>query len=83
MGAVAIHDAKARVVTAHYIGGKTVAGEGGEPIGVHNPFDNREICRIAPVSTAQVNEAVECGPEGLQAPGLEKAHGTRARAAAQ
>ncbi len=75
MGAVAIHDAKARVVTAHYIGGKTVAGEGGEPIGVHNPFDNREICRIAPVSTAQVNAAVEAAHKAFKDPKWKKLTG--------
>jgi betaine-aldehyde dehydrogenase len=66
MEAVAFHDLKARVVTAHYIGGETLAGEGGEPIGVHNPFDNREICRITPVSIAQVNEAVECAHKAFK-----------------
>ena len=71
----AIHDAKARVVTAHYIGGKTVAGEGGEPIGVHNPFDNREICRIAPVSTAQVNQAVEAAHKAFKDPTWKKLTG--------
>lgn len=68
MEAVALHDAKARVVTAHFIGGKTVVGEGGDPISVHNPFDNREICRIAPASPGQVNAAVEAAHKAFKAP---------------
>lgn len=68
MEAVAFHDAKARVVTALYIGGKPVTGAGGEAIGIHNPFDNREICRIAPASADQVNAAVEAAYKAFKAP---------------
>ncbi|HJZ44155.1 MAG TPA: aldehyde dehydrogenase family protein [Hyphomicrobiaceae bacterium] len=68
MEAVAIHDAKARIVTDLHIGGRKAAGAGGEPIAIHNPFDNREICRIAPASTGQVNEAVEAAYKAFKAP---------------
>ena len=50
MEAVAIDDAKVRIVTDLYIGGRRVAGAGGKPCAIHNPFDNSEICRIAPAS---------------------------------
>jgi (Z)-2-((N-methylformamido)methylene)-5-hydroxybutyrolactone dehydrogenase len=68
MEVVAIHDAKTRIVTDLYIAGRTASGAGGEPIAIHNPFDNREICRIAPASTAQVNEAVEAAYKAFKAP---------------
>ena len=59
MEAVAGRDYKPRVVTALFIGGKSVPGAGGDPIAIHNPFDNEEICAIAPASADQVDEAVE------------------------
>ena len=68
MKAVALHDAKARIVTDHYIAGRKTAGAGGEPIAIHNPFDAREICRIAPASATQVDEAVEAAYNAYKDP---------------
>ena len=68
MEAVAIDDAKVRILTDLYIGGRPVAGAGGDAVPIHNPFDNREICRIAPASAGQVDAAVEAAHKAFRAP---------------
>src|ERR1700731_5197238 len=42
-----------------YIKGQFQTGSGTTPISVTNPFDNDEICRVAPASEAQVQNAIE------------------------
>jgi acyl-CoA reductase-like NAD-dependent aldehyde dehydrogenase len=68
MEAVAIHDAKVRIVTDLFIGGRRVSGAGGKPVGIQNPFDNSELCRIVPASTKQVDAAVDAAWEAFRAP---------------
>ncbi len=68
MEAIAIQDAEAHVVTSLFISGKWVAGQGGDPVAILNPFNNREICRIAPASEAQVNEAAEAAHKAFKGP---------------
>jgi acyl-CoA reductase-like NAD-dependent aldehyde dehydrogenase len=75
MEAIALHDTKARIVTSQFIGGKPVAGAGDGPVGIHNPFDNREICRIAPASLSQVDEAVEAAYQAFKAPSWKELTG--------
>lgn len=75
MGAVAIHDAKVSIVTDFYIGGRWVAGAGGTPIGVHNPFDNSELCSIAPASAKQVDTAVQAAWKAFRSPEWKKLTG--------
>ena len=59
MEAIALKDVKARLVTDLYVGGSFVRGEGGAPSAIINPYDNSEICAIAPASDKQVDAAVE------------------------
>src|SRR5262245_34505876 len=68
MEAVAIHDAKVRMVTDFLVGGRRVAGAGADPVSVHNPFDNSELCRLRPASLEQVEAAVEAAHEAFRAP---------------
>lgn len=68
MEAIAIQDAEAHVVTSLFISGKWVAGHGGDPVAILNPFNNGEICRIAPASEAQVNEAAEAAYKAFKGP---------------
>ena len=75
MEAAAIDDAKNRIVSDPYIRGRRVAGAGGKAIAVHNPFDNSEICSIAPASVDQVDAAVEAAYEAFGAPAWRKLTG--------
>src|SRR5262249_31597635 len=59
MEALAVRDRKPRVVPTLFIGGTAVPGAGGDLTAIRNPFDNGEICTIAPASTDQVDAAVE------------------------
>jgi acyl-CoA reductase-like NAD-dependent aldehyde dehydrogenase len=75
MKAVAIRDAKVRIVTDLLIGGRPVAGKGGAPVAIHNPFDNGELCRIVPASAAQVDAAVEAAWQAFRAPAWKELSG--------
>jgi acyl-CoA reductase-like NAD-dependent aldehyde dehydrogenase len=68
MPAVAVRDAEMRIVTDLSIGGRPVAGAAPETVPIHNPYDNREICRIAPASAEQVDAAVEAADRAFRAP---------------
>ena len=75
MEAATIDEAKVRIVSDPYIGGRRVAGAGGKAIAVHNPFDNSEICSVAPASVDQVHAAVEAAYEAFRAPSWKKLMG--------
>src|SRR5262245_4882258 len=68
MPAVAVRDAEVRIVTDLYIGGRPVAGAAPETVPIHNPYDNREICRIAPANAEQVDAAVDAADRAFKAP---------------
>src|SRR5262249_33003492 len=68
MPAVAVRDAEVRIVTDIYIDGRVVAGASPETAPIHNPFDNRQICRIAPASAGQVDAAVEAADRAFRTP---------------
>ena len=75
MQAVAVRDAEVQIVTDLYIGGRRVTGAGPEAVPIHNPFDNREICRIAPASADQVDAAVEAADRAFRAPDWKRLTG--------
>jgi (Z)-2-((N-methylformamido)methylene)-5-hydroxybutyrolactone dehydrogenase len=75
MDAPTVDAAKVRIVADLLIGGRRVAGEGGEAIAVHNPFDNGEICRITPASAEQVHAAVEAAYQAFHSPAWRKLTG--------
>ena len=54
MKAAAVDARGAPIVSDPYIDGRRLAGAGGEAVAIHNPFDNSEICSIAPASIGQV-----------------------------
>ena len=51
-----------------YIDGAWRAGAGHDLIDVIDPYDNQEICRIAPASIDQIDEAVEAAHRAFHAP---------------
>jgi acyl-CoA reductase-like NAD-dependent aldehyde dehydrogenase len=75
MEAAAIDDDRVRIVSDPYIGGRRVAGAGGKAIAVHNPFDNSEICRVAPASVDQVDAAIEAAHAAFRAPAWRRLTG--------
>jgi acyl-CoA reductase-like NAD-dependent aldehyde dehydrogenase len=75
MEAAAVATREPRIGRDLYIGGRRVAGAGGQAITVHNPFDNSEICSVAPASTDQVDAAVEAADSAFRAPSWKKLTG--------
>lgn len=75
MEAAAVNARKARVVPDPYIGGRRIAGAGGNAFAVRNPFDNSEICSITPASIDQVDAAVEAADGAFRAPSWKKLTG--------
>jgi len=59
MTVTALAEVKADLVTDLFINGSWVPGGGGKPADILNPYNNRAICRVAPASDAQVDEAAE------------------------
>src|SRR6202020_3632207 len=54
-----LSEIKQLLTTELYISGRFEPGSGTNAISVTNPFDNAEICRVAPASQAQVQNAIE------------------------
>lgn len=75
MERAAIDAHKARIVPVSYIDGRRMAGAGGKAVAVHNPFDNSEICSVAPASVEQVDAAVEAADRAFRAPSWKKLTG--------
>src|SRR5688572_23429691 len=67
MEGVAVDAHEARIARDLYIGGRRVAGAGGQAVGVHNPFDNSEICKIVPACIDQVDAAVDAADRTFRA----------------
>jgi acyl-CoA reductase-like NAD-dependent aldehyde dehydrogenase len=65
--ATAVDARSARIAPEAYIGGRRIGGSGGQAVAVHNPFDNSEICRVAPASIEQVDAAVEAADGAFRA----------------
>lgn len=59
MSVTSLAEAKIDIVTDHYIAGAWSSGESGNSASVLNPFNNKEICTVAPASSEQVAAAVE------------------------
>jgi aldehyde dehydrogenase (NAD+) len=70
-----IQNQTARIRAELFIDGKWIEGEGQEPFGVLNPFDNSEICKIRPASAAQVNQAAEAAYAAFRRPNWRKLTG--------
>ena len=75
MKAAAVDARGAPIVSDPYIDGRRLAGAGGEAVAIHNPFDNSEICSIAPASIGQVDAAVEAADKAFRAPSWKKLTG--------
>src|ERR1700752_1503195 len=56
------------VTTELYINGQFQPGSGSKAISVTNPFDNEEICRVAPAGEAQVQNAIEAAATAFKSP---------------
>src|ERR1700733_1511043 len=54
--------------TELYINGQIQSSSRTNVISVTNPFDNEEICRVAPASEAQVQNAIEAAATAFKAP---------------
>jgi len=59
---------KQLVTNELYIDGQFQLGSGTNAISVTNPFDNEEICRVAPASEAQVQDAIGAAATAFKAP---------------
>src|SRR6201999_2835097 len=59
---------KQLITTGLYISGRFQPGSGTNAISVTNPFDNAEICRVAPASEAQVQDAIGAAATAFKAP---------------
>lgn len=59
MTVAVLAEVKSDIVTDLFVSGKWVAGDGGAPVDILNPYNNRAICGVAPASDAQVEEASE------------------------
>jgi acyl-CoA reductase-like NAD-dependent aldehyde dehydrogenase len=75
MEAVALANVRARLATDLFIGGKFVRGTGAPPASVTNPFDNSEICEIAPASDQQVDQAVDVAYQAFKHPSWKRLTG--------
>jgi acyl-CoA reductase-like NAD-dependent aldehyde dehydrogenase len=75
MEAIALKDAKARLVTDLYIDGSFVRGEGGAPSAITNPYDNSEICAITPASDKQVETAIDAAHRAFKDPSWKRLTG--------
>ncbi len=58
MTVTALADNKADIEVLHFINGEWMDGESGSSVPILNPFNNKEICSIAPASSDQVSQAV-------------------------
>src|SRR6201993_3921263 len=63
------------ITTELYINGQFQPGSGTTPISVTNPFDNDEICRVAPASEAQVQDAIEGAATAFKSPAWQSLTG--------
>src|SRR6201993_2013365 len=68
MNTLPLPEIKQLVATELYINGQFQPGSGTNAISVTNPFDNEEICRVAPASEAQVQNAIEAAATALKSP---------------
>ncbi|MEA2936309.1 MAG: (Z)-2-((N-methylformamido)methylene)-5-hydroxybutyrolactone dehydrogenase [Variibacter sp.] len=75
MEVVAMKDVKARLATDLYIGGKFVQGAGSAAASIINPFDNSEICTVAPATDQQVDEAIAAAHRAFKHPSWNKLTG--------
>lgn len=75
MEPVAVNAHEVRIGRDLYIGGRRVAGAGGQAIAVHNPFDNSEICNIVPASIDQLDAAVDAADRAFRASSWKKLTG--------
>ena len=63
-----LSEIKQLLTTELYISGRFEPGSGTSAISVTNPFDNGEICRVAPASEAQVQNAIEAAATSFKSP---------------
>src|SRR3984957_17419884 len=63
------------VATELYINGRFQPGSGSNAISVTNPFDNEEICRVAPASEPQVKDAIEAAATAFKSPAWQSLTG--------
>src|ERR1700735_2949237 len=63
-----LSEIKQLVATELYIDGQFRPGSGTNTISVTTPFDNKQICRIAPASEAQVENAIQAAATAFKAP---------------
>ena len=69
MKIVPLSEVKQLITNELYINGQFQPGSGTTAISVTNPFDNEEICRVAPASEAQVQDAIKAGITPASSPG--------------
>jgi acyl-CoA reductase-like NAD-dependent aldehyde dehydrogenase len=70
-----LSEIKGLVTTELYINGQFQLGCGTNAISVTNPFDNEEICRVAPASEAQVQNAIEAAATSFKSPAWQSLTG--------
>src|SRR6202045_634239 len=70
-----LSEIKQLVTTELYINGQFQPGSGTNAISVANPFDNEEICRVAPASEAQVQNAIEAAATTFKSPAWQSLTG--------
>src|SRR6201987_1361882 len=68
MNILPLSEIKRLITTQLYINGQFQPGSGSNAISVTNPFDNEEICRVAPASEAQVQNAIEAAATAFKSP---------------
>src|ERR1700730_9069365 len=75
MKVAALTELKADVLTDLFIDGRLVKGESGQSVAILNPFDNSEICSVAPASSEQVTLAIESAHRAFEAPSWQSLTG--------
>src|SRR5262245_41420849 len=74
MDVAADRNGEVSIVTDHYIAGRLQTGTGAG-IAVHNPFDNSELCRLAPAGADQVDAAIDAAHRAFKAPAWQRLTG--------
>jgi aldehyde dehydrogenase (NAD+) len=75
MNIMPLSEIKQLVTTELYINGQFQPGSGTNAISVTNPFDNEEICRVAPASEAQVQNAIGAAATAFKSPAWQSLTG--------